>query len=154
MARGDDLLLVRSDKDTHFTTALAQNAMDVESLTIPDVRTTLTFMIRHMTFLSDQDLDFDIYIWSTEAAEDTDLDADRFVCKVPMDTSISFRLNNTGVYYHQVLDLEIPYRDQNPEAGDAPKPKLYVGLANRDVTSKNAGATGEVVFMAWLVAML
>lgn len=132
--------IVKSDKDTHFTGALAQNAHEEESLQLHARRNRC--VILDVTVLSDQNLAWDVYFWSTDAFDNADLDLDSAIGKVSFVVADGEQIGGTGAYRYHANGLAIPYNDED-ETGE-----LHVSVVNRSGTSKNAGATGEVVFKA------
>jgi hypothetical protein len=138
-----DVFRVRSDKDTHFTTLLVTNAFEQE-----DIATgagAKKFAILAVELLADQNLDWELWFWNKSTAEDTDLDLDAYIGRVAIAVADHKQYGASGTYYvNKELAAPIVYIDD-----DAPgtEPKLHVSLLNRSATSKNAGATGEVVLI-------
>ena len=128
---------MRSDKDTHFTGSIAQNAVEEESLTgLISNKVRITGII----ILSDQELAYRVILYSTDAFADADLDVDSLINEFEFDLpGYGRRIAGTGKYSMVVTDLDMDYIDE-----DGTK-ELHVALQNLSSTSKNAGATGEVV---------
>lgn len=128
---------IRSDKDSHFTGAIAQYAKEDENLTgllANKVRIT------GVAIQADQNLSFRVILWSKDTADDTDLDVDEYCGEVSLDLSTNgFRIAGAGQYYLDMRGLEIDYED------DDESKELHVSLMNLSASAKNAGATGEVV---------
>lgn len=126
----------RSDKDTEFTGAIAQYAMELEALgwiTSPKIR------IVKVAMEADQALDWRLIFWSKSTADDTDLDVDSFEGDVELDmASFGFQIAGAGQYYMEVDGLDIYYANENGSK------VCQVALQNLSATAKNAGATGEV----------
>ena len=130
---------LRTDKDSHFTGAIAQNATEEENLTGLN---TNKVRITSVAIQSDQQLDYRVILFNSDTFADTDLDADRYFADVELDLpSYGFRIAGAGQYYMVVNGLSIDYEDL-----DASK-ELHVALQNLSATGKNAGATGEVVVL-------
>lgn len=128
---------LRSDKDDHFTGAIAQNAIEEESLTgLIANKVKITGVV----ILSDQQLDYRVILFSTDGFADADLDVDSLFNEVELDLlSYGWRIADTGKYCMVVTGLDIDYIDD-----DASK-ELHVALQNLSSTSKTAGADGEVI---------
>jgi len=134
---------IRSDKDTHFSGALAQNAIELENLSFPADWGTVGIqecVIEGITIQADQNLEWDVFIWATDGHSDTDLDLDKFIDFTNFATTDGKQIAGAGQYYYSSpSNLSIPYRDDDKTS------ELHVGLVNKSATAKNAGATGEVV---------
>lgn len=132
-----------SDKDSHFTGALIQNAIENESINFPaDWRTCAKqkCIISELSLQSDQNLDWELILWSTSDYSDTDLDLDKIIARISMPMSSAERVAGSGQYYYKnPLEQSIGYVDEDNDG------KLHIGLVNRDITDKIAGGTGEVV---------
>lgn len=128
---------LRSDKDDHFTGAIAQNAVEEENLTgLIANKVKVTGII----ILADQQLDYRVALFSTDGFANTDLDLDTLINEVELDLlSYGWRIAGTGKYCMVVTGLDIDYIDD-----DASK-ELHVALQNLSSTSKTAGSDGEVV---------
>ena len=137
-----ELQYIKSDKDTHFSGALAQNAIEIEALDFPSdwqkINVT-SIIIESISIMSDQNLEWDVLLFSTDGTTDTDLDIDSFTDFFNYATTSGKQAAGAGPFYYSSPsnNLQIPYKNaQN-------KSKLHVALVNRSATSKNAGATGE-----------
>ena len=132
-----------SDKDSHFAGALAQNAIENESINMPadwQSNSKQKCVISELMIESDQNLDWEIILWSTKDYADTNLDSDRGVTRIPVPASTGEQVAGTGQYYYEnPLAQSIDYIDEDNRS------QVHMGLINRDITAKNAGATGEVV---------
>lgn len=127
---------INSDKDYHFTGALAQYAKEDENLS-----GLITGKIRivGISLQSDQNLDYRVIFWKRDIFNNTDLDLDRFCGEVELDLpTYGFQIAGAGQYYLDVRGLDIDYEDEDGTH------KLHVSLMNLSATGKNAGATGEV----------
>ena len=137
----------RSDKDTHFTGGLAQNAGEFETLSRTSGNpypASNRFIIEKIAVQSDQNLDWDVVLWSGAAADATDLDADLFVEYEAFATTAGKQIAGANQFYYATSGLSIPYIDGDVERRSN-SPQVHVTLVNRNAAAKNAGATGEVV---------
>ena len=128
---------LRTDKDTHFTGSIAQNAKEDENVTgLPSNKIRIT----GLALQSDQQLNYRVIFWTKDTFDDTDLDPDTFCgeLQVPL-VSSGFQIAGAGQYYLDLRGLDIDYED------DDGTQELHVSLMNLSATAKNAGATGEVV---------
>lgn len=128
---------IRSDKDSHFTGAIDTNDTEEENLTgLISGKIKITSVV----ILSDQQLDYRVIFYSTDAFADTDLDVDSLIDEVELDLlSYGWRVSNTGKYCMVVTGLDIDYID------DDGSDELHVALQNLSSTSKTAGGDGEVI---------
>lgn len=137
-----DLDIIDSDKDSHFTGALVQDAIENESINMPsDWQTTVVnkCTIKQITIESDQQLDFDLILYSKSAYSSTDLDLDNMIDVVNFVGSAAKQIAGANQYYYSYpLDHSIEYSDNSHTS------KIHCGLINRSAVAKNAGATGEV----------
>lgn len=130
-----------SDKDTHFTGALATNAGEDENIT--GLKNN-AILITGIAVVSDQNLDWDVQFYATDGFDDTDLDTDSFVGVFKFVAADGDQVAATGPYKYSTGSssnrfIGIDYYDVDETK------ELHVKLVNRNATSKNAGATGEVV---------
>ena len=130
------LEIIQSDKDSDFTGALAQNAgadANLTGLLANDV------MIRDVVVLSDQQLAWEIQLYSADTFDNADADLDTYLGSIRFAESDGLQVADTGLFKYDVHGLALRYRD------DDGSNELHIKLVNRSSTSKNAGATGEVV---------
>lgn len=132
----DKMQHVRTDKDTHFTGTLAQNAQETENVTGLDSNAG---SIKSLAILSDQQLDWDVVFYSTDGFVNADADVDSYLGRVEFGAADGRQIAGTGLFRYDAFDLNLPYLD-----GDGTN-ELHVGLVNRSATAKAAGDTGEVV---------
>jgi hypothetical protein len=140
---------VVTDKDTHFTGAIAQNASEEENVALPaalaGVNGDARGIIRAFTVLSDQNLDWQLIFCSKDIFTDTDLDIDSTMLTYRFTASTdALQIGGTGPYYYFKDGLELPYVDEDKTG------ELHISLVNRSATGKNAGATGEVVVKIYI----
>ena len=126
---------VVSDKDSHFTEALAQNEVEQENLT--GLRGNRV-RISRMSIQADQQLFFEVLLYGTSDGPQADLDTDRFVGSVQFNLPIFGFQQTTGQWRLNIDGLDIDYVDIDGTQ------KIHAVLRNLSPTSKNAGATGEV----------
>ena len=145
MAGRDELAIVflDTDKDTHFTGGIALNAMETESVAFPADwgKTNIDeCIIESVVVQADQNLEWDIFIWSKAEFDNTDLDLDKFTDYINFPVTSGKRIAGANQYYYAspANNVKIPYRDQDRTQ------KIHIGLVNRSATAKNAGATGEI----------
>lgn len=125
-----------SDKDTHFTGAIAQNANEQENLT--DLESN-DITIVSVGIQSDQALKYRLWFYETDGFDDTNLDDDYFLDFIDLDlVTNDERLGGANQRYFAVHGLNIDYTDRDASN------ELHVVLENLSATAKNAGATGEV----------
>jgi len=130
-----DSWVIRSNKDTLFTTALATNAIDIENL---GAAPTPNIIISRVTVLSDQNLDWDLMFFKNNTAQpNADADLDAMVDWVRFEDSDGVQVAGAGLWRYSVSGLELRYASDDGN--------VYVGLINRNAVAKNAGATGEIV---------
>ena len=131
---------VKSDKDTHFTDALAQNAVEHENIAMGNALVGCEeCIIEGVVLLSDQNLEWDVFFWTRSTNLDTDADIDTFLDYIKFKQTEGRQIAGTGLWYYSWTNLGIPYKDEDQSE------EFHVSLCNRSATSKNAGATGEVV---------
>ena len=141
---GKSLYTLVSVMGTHFTGALAQNAIESESIALHTDLVTLginEILIESITIHSDQNLDWDIVLWGNSDYEEAVLDSAKFIDYFNYANASGKQAAGAGPFYYASPsnNLDIPYVDQDKTS------KLHISLINRHATGKNAGATGEVV---------
>ncbi len=126
---------IRSDKDTDFTGAIAQDAQEQGNITgLSRNKGT----IESISIQSDQNLEWDVFLFVSDTFENTDLDLDRFVEFANFPVSSGKQIAGANQFYYSLTGLGIPYRDEDSSL------ELHIALVNRSATAKNAGATGEI----------
>lgn len=130
-------LLVRlsSDKDNHFTGAIAQDAKedeDIIGLKSNHIRIT------RVAIQADENLRFRFLLWKTDGKDDADLDVDSFLAAIDLDIpSEGLRIAGANQYYLS-KDVNIPYCDEDDTF------ELHCSLQCVSLAGKTAGAAGEV----------
>ena len=138
---------IRSDKDTHFTGALVQHAVEAENIGFPGDWDTIGIQkveILGVSVISDQQLAWDIKFYGKDThAVTTDLDSDFFEKTLKLDASDGIQEAGANQYYYDLDPSFFPfiYHDEDVTS------ELHVTLVNRSATAKTAGAAGEVVII-------
>ena len=128
---------IRTDKDSHFSGAITQNNVESEELTRISGS---NIIITGLTIQSDQALDYRVIFWTSAEFDNTNLDDDAFCGEVELDLSLDgIQIGGTNQYYWHKDNLDIHCKDLDKSR------TLRVSLMNLSASSKNAGATGEVV---------
>lgn len=128
---------LRSDKDTHFTGAIAQNAKEDEDLTgLLGNKVRIT----GVSLQADENLSFRVIFWKTDGFDNTSLFLDRFCGEVTIDLPTNgYRIGGANQYYLDMRGLDIDYEDEDASN------ELHVSLMCLTAAGKTAGAGGEVV---------
>lgn len=128
--------VIRSDKDTDFVLAQAQNVSDDANLAGLNGNSG---RIRSVTVLADQALAWEIAFYSTDGFSDPDADVDSYIDSVRFSEGDGLQDDGAGLYRYCASGLDIPYVD------DDGTNEVHCRVINRSATGKNAGATGEIV---------
>lgn len=151
------VIRVRTDKDVDFIAGIAQNAADTANLVPPGSLAAgghCRSIIRGISILSDQNLAWELKFFNTNAFNTgaADLDTVPFIGGWGFQAGDGTQIAATGPYYYYIDGLYIPYHctdfdEHGTFVAGAKKPQgqVHVMLINRSATSKNAGATGEIV---------
>jgi len=126
---------VASNKDSHFTEALAKDAVERENIT--GLRSN-RIRISKITFQADQQLHFALILYGTDDFEETDLDEDRFISYTEFNLPKYGFTQTTGQYRMDIEALNIDYEDLDGTR------EIHAVLKNLDPTAKVAGSSGEV----------
>ena len=134
---------VDSVETTHFTGALAQNAMELESLDFPSDWGTIGLgecVIESITIQSKQNLEWDVYVFSTSGGASATLSSDKFVDGFNFQTIGGIQIAGANQHYYTSPSnhLTVPYFDEDRSAS------IHIGLINRTAVAKLAGVTGQV----------
>ena len=136
LLRHSEIHWVTSDKDTHFTGAIAQDAEEDESLTGLESN---KIVITDIAFEGKESLAFRLIFWSKDTFEDVDLDVDSFLGFVDIDIPTNgFQKGAANQYYLNLTDVNLHYEDE-----DATK-ELHISLNCVSAAGKTAGVPGEV----------
>lgn len=126
---------ISTDKDAHFTSELAKDAIERENLTgLRNNRIRIT----KISIQSDQRLLYEVLLYGTDLFDESDLDEDRFIASVEMNLPTYGFQQTTSQWRLEITNLNIDYIDV-----DSTK-EIHVVLRNLSPTTKNAGASGEV----------
>ncbi len=128
---------LRSDKDTHFTGAIALNAKEDEDLT-----GLLSNKIRiiGVSLQAKENLSFRAIFWKTDGFDNVDLDLDRFCGEVVIDLPTNgYQIAGANQYYLDMRGLDLDYEDEDASN------ELHVSLMCLTAAGKTAAAAGEVV---------
>lgn len=133
-------VIVRSDKDTHFTGALNQNVSANANLTWAGGERTAMGRLREAKVWSDQNLAWELQLFKKDTfGNSTDLDLDSFCAKVVFAATDGSQNDGAGNFYYHRTAIDARYEDLNT------KGQVHLKLVNRSAGAKNAGATGEIV---------
>lgn len=134
---------VRSDKDTHFTGTIAQNANENENIVVPGclagIRGNVRSYLRSITILSDQNLAWEIMMFSADSFDDADADVDTMIGWWQFSTAGAVQIAAAGLFRYYIDGLAVPVLDDDNTS------EIHIMLLNRSATGKNSGATGEIV---------
>ena len=126
----------KTDKDTHFTGSIAQNAIEEENITGLDAN---EISITGVSIVSDQQLKFRLWFFETDKFQEANFDDDEFVDFIDLDLATDgAQIGATGAWYYAVSCLCIDYEDLDNTK------ELHIALQNLSAAAKNAGASGEV----------
>lgn len=142
MAQAGYLVTVRSDKDSAFTDAIAQNAQESENITLPGAFTAGSrARLRSINVISLENLAWELWLFANN----------RFITDVA-DIDLVFprgrwgwaatdgaRIAGAGPYYYYIDGLDIAYQDLDMFQ------QLHIMLVNRSAAAKTAGANGAIV---------
>ena len=139
-----DSWVVRSLKGTHWTTAIAQNAIDIENVTPATGIPTPHLIITRVSIWADQNHIWDISFWKNDASQPTaDHDTHGLVSVVNFAIADGFKFGGVGPFLYTkggtpaTLPVSIRYPTDDGQ--------ILVGVTSRTAGGKNAGATGEIV---------
>ncbi len=128
---------LRSDKDTHFTGAIAQNAKEDENLA---GLVSNKIRITGVSIQAKENLNFRLIFWGTDGFDDTNLDNDKFQAETKLDIpTYGYRIGGANQYYLDMRGVEIDYEDLDRTQ------ELHISLMCLSAAGKTAGANGEVV---------
>jgi len=129
---------VVSDKDLHFTGAIAQNAYEdanITGLVVDRARIT------NIAIKSRENLKYYLLFWAKDTFGDADVDVDTYVGHVELPlplAGLKITQAATDIYYMNASDADLEYEDL-----DGTK-ELHVSLMNLSAAAKTAGAAGAV----------
>lgn len=132
------MIFVRSDKDTHFTTALIQYASEYEDLSIGGIAPTTRAdgIITSIRLLSLQNLAWWVGFYTRRRNYQANYDLDTLVGAQSFVAGDAFLSATTYIYI--ATGLRMPYQDEDMLG------ELHVGLHNRSASAKTAGDGGQI----------
>lgn len=134
------VLYIRSTADSDFNSGVAQNALHaIQNLSFPNELKSNEFEIISITIQSDENLEWDVYLFRKDTGSDTNLNVDTFVEYVNFPATVGKQIGGSGQYYYAMTGLNIFYRD------DDESNEIHVGLVNRSTAAKASGASGSFV---------
>lgn len=143
MALAGQIHLIRSDKDVHFTGAIAQNAGEAESILFTGDIAPQRYRIRSLNIISEENLAWEVVFFARStfngAPQIADIDLYTFLGYFSFGAGDAIRIAATGPYLYYIDGLDIAYEDQDESQ------TLHLMLVNRSAAAKTAGAAGEVV---------
>ena len=152
-----NVIHVRTDKDVDFVLGIAQNTADTANLVPPaalGADGACRSVLKSISILSDQQLAWNLQLYSrnTFVAGQADLDAEFFLGQWSFIEADGTQVAAGGPFQYYIDGLDIPYfcGDFDTHAtfvagAKRPQGQIHLQLVNRSSTSKNAGATGEIV---------
>jgi len=138
----DFIATLQTDKDTDFIGALATNAVGYADLALPGALSGMGGRARcrlsMITIVATENLSYEVMLFSKAAHATADPDTDSFLGRWSWQAADAVRIAGAGLYYYSIFGLDVPYTDDDSTG------KLHVGLLNRSVASKTAGAGGAL----------
>jgi hypothetical protein len=135
MSQRGQVYRVTSVDGTHFTTALAQNAAELESLTMPGGKRG-RYRIVAAVVVSSDNLAWEFWVERTAAPHNPDVNLDVFCGRWSWVAGDAVRIAAAGNYYYYIDGLDIAVEDTG-ESG-----QLHLELVNRSAGAKTAYAAG------------
>ncbi len=134
--------LFRTDKASHFTTAIAQNAIDWEHIPIPE--RIKRCAILSAAIIGKETIDFDLYFFSQDDENQAAVENDDYLAKVDLDIpSDGHQIGGAELYRLDVpLTSPIIYFDE--DATDAIPPEFHLGLVPRTAGGKAVNPAGDL----------
>lgn len=137
--------VISSVTTTHFTSNIAQNAGEDESISFPTEISTWgcqEVIIEAITIQQKQATanEWDVYLWRKSTTADTTLDSDMFIEYVNFPSTDGKQIAGANQFYYGQSGLSIPYRDEDNTS------KIHCTLVNR-----SAGAKSDVVMVRFIV---
>jgi len=135
-------VIIRTNADTDFTAALAQNAGLFDSF--PLLGAGQTYWVESVQIISVQNLAWELWFFDRETpAIPSDPNDDGFRGVVTFTAGL--QIGGAGFYHYSANNLSIPGDCLDYRAHVDKYPLLHVALVNRSATGKNADATGAIV---------
>jgi hypothetical protein len=141
------LIRVRTDKDTHFLGAIAQDNGLHETLTVDPQGLAAgkhcRGRLKALRILSKENLAWEVWLFGNSLFDNADADLERFLGRWTFAAGDGIRATVGGGaddHYHYYIDgLDVGIEDLD-RAG-----ALYIRLVNRSVAAKSADAAGALV---------
>lgn len=139
--KSEELEILSTDKDLHFTEAIALNAIEYEDIC---GLITSKVNIRGIYLQAKEAMLYTLWLWQDLGHANVDLDLDSNKDMINLDVGTSGkRIAVAGQYYLPLTGLTVSYRDtENPCA--AGTFSLHCGLMVSSGAGKSAGAAGEI----------
>ncbi len=138
--RSEGVLTLSTDKDVHFTGAIALNAIEYEDIV---GLTTNKITIKGVNIQAQEAMFYTLWLWKSIGHANVDIDVDSFREFVNLDVATSGkRIAGAGQWYLQTTGLNILYEDDDPPSTTG-KYTLHIGLMVSAGAGKSAGAAGE-----------
>lgn len=137
-------VLIRTDADTDFTAALAQNAAIFASF--QSKAAGQCFWVESIQVISVENLAWELWFFDRETtAIPADPNADGFRGRWSFQAADGLQIAGAGTFHYNIQGLAIPVEclDYNLHADKYPE--LHVALVNRSGASKSADAAGAIV---------
>ena len=126
-----------TDKDLHFTTAIAVNGKEDEN--IPGLYKTNKALIPNIAIQAKEAKHYVVWFFSKDSFDDVDLNLDAYMGLVDFDLETNGRrIGGANQYYWDEKKTQIYYNDE-----DLTK-ELHISLQNLGPGAKSAGVPGEV----------
>ena len=141
--KSEELELLSSDKDLHFTDAIALNAIEYEDI---DGLITSKINIRGIYLQGKEAMLYTLWLWKDSGHANADLNLDSNKDMINLDLSTSGKqIAGAGQYYLPLTGLTASYEDtESPNA--AGRYSLHCGLMVSSGAGKSAGVLGEIQF--------
>lgn len=130
---------IRSDKDVDLIGAIAAGSQVIANLANLNSNVGV---IESISLLAEQNLDYEIHIWSSDGFDDADEDLDDWIEFVAFAVADGVSIGNAtpATFRYAATALSIPYQDKDGTM------ELHISLVPRGAVAKlAAGAGGNVV---------
>lgn len=150
MSQLGQIISLTTDPAVNFVDAIADEAMDLESLALdlsvcgtPTARCRIT----GIAVVSVEPLDWRLWLWRVAAGPGADIAANAFIGYWQFTAAAAVRIAATGLYYYYIFGLDVPYTDEDEPANKPdplrPSGRFHLGLQPTN-GAKTAGAGGAV----------
>ena len=145
MSQLGNLITVQSDKDLHFTGAIAQNAEERENIVLPQALGSANFRrarsrLKALRIISVENLAWEINLYGKDSfGSELDIDLMGFIARWAFQAADGLQIAGAGPYLYYIDGLDIPYEDADATG------ELHVSLVNRSAAGKSAAAAGNIV---------